>query len=82
MGARDAVHGPFRPACLSTLRPELTAAVLVGEGHAPVVAVLLAGRQKARSQTSPSRTPKDVNHGHPSIYPCKRATYWGPRQWP
>jgi hypothetical protein len=28
-------------------------------------------RLQNKRQTSPSRTPKDVNHGHPSIFPCK-----------
>jgi hypothetical protein len=28
-------------------------------------------------QTSPYRTPKDVNHGPPSLFPCKRAASGG-----
>ena len=39
-----------------------------GRGPCPVVAVLLASAQKR--QTSPSRTPKDVNHGPPRPFPC------------
>jgi hypothetical protein len=31
-------------------------------------------------QTSPYRTPKDVNHGPPSLFPCKRAASGGPRK--
>jgi len=46
-------------------------AVVVGEGHAPVVAVLV----RAVRQTSPSRTLKDANHGHPRTFPCITAVY-------
>jgi hypothetical protein len=30
-------------------------------------------------QTSPSRTPKNANHGHPRTFPCIEAVLGGPR---
>jgi hypothetical protein len=41
---------------------------MVGEGHALLWQYF---SRLLNSQTSPSRTPKDVNHGHPSIFTCK-----------
>jgi hypothetical protein len=42
--------------------------VVVGEGHTPVSAVLMPTVKKR--QTSPSRTPKDVNHGLQGLSPA------------
>jgi hypothetical protein len=62
--SRDPPRGDDPPS--ST--PSRAGAVMVGEGHAPVLAVLLAA---AKRQTSPFRTPKGVNHGPPAFSPAK-----------
>jgi hypothetical protein len=54
--------------------PKPAAAVLVGEGHAPVVAVLLA---YAKRQTSPLLTPKDTDPRTLRLFPCKPAAFVG-----
>jgi hypothetical protein len=72
-------RGPREGAIIGILDPLVRRRRMVGEGHAPVVAVLLAA---AKTQTSPSRTPKDVNHGHPSLFACKRDASWGARRGP
>jgi len=48
---------------------------LVGEGHAPVVAVLLAGTQ---SQTSPLRPPKGTDPGPCELFPLQNRHFQGP----
>jgi hypothetical protein len=52
------------------LRPELADAVIVGEGHAPVVAVLVpAGKNAEPDESIPD--PKGRESRTPKHFPCK-----------
>jgi hypothetical protein len=50
-------------------------AVVVGEGHAPVAAVLVPAVKADESIAAP----KGRESRTPSLFPCKRATSWGDR---
>jgi hypothetical protein len=63
-GGHDGDRGPLWPAPSSPPSP----AFIVGEGHAPVVGVLVPA-VKQKSQMSASPPPKDVNHGPPRSFP-------------
>jgi hypothetical protein len=75
-GGHDPIHGP--PAGVPAgAAAELAAALLVGEGHALVVAVLLASASDARQPLEPICAPKGIGPAHPGYFPCKTATSEG-----
>jgi hypothetical protein len=58
-------------------RPELAAAVMVGAGHAPVVAVLLGSAKEKKRQTSPFLPPKGTDPPDPTDFPLQTSCFQG-----
>jgi hypothetical protein len=59
---------------IAVVDPRQADAVMVGEGDAPVVAVL---RVVWKRPTSASLPPKGANRGPPDLFPCKLGASWG-----
>jgi hypothetical protein len=61
---------------IAFLNPEPAAAVLVSEGHAPVVAVLLASAKEADESIA---APKGRGPRIPAAFSLQNGLFWGPR---